>query len=57
MLVPQNKKIVICCKKEVIASTCSLQYLGFIATRFFCCTNLLPPSLLQRLATTFLSLQ
>ena len=26
---------VICCNKEVIASTCLLQYLGFIATRFF----------------------
>ena len=25
----------------------------FIATRFFCCINLLPRSLLQRLATTF----
>ena len=28
---------VICCNKEVIASTCLLQYLGFIAMRFFCC--------------------
>ena len=43
--------------KEVIASTCLLQYLRFIATRFFCCINLLPQSLLQRLATTFSSLQ
>ena len=48
---------VICCNKEVIASTCLLQYLGFIASRFFCCINLLPRSLLQRLATTFLPLQ
>ena len=48
---------VICCNKEVIASTCPLQYLGFIATGFFCCINLLPRSLLQRLATTFSLLQ
>ena len=48
---------VICCNKEVIASTCLLQYLGFIATRFFCCINLLSRSLLQRLATIFPSLQ
>ena len=33
---------VICCNKEVIASTCLLQYLGFIAMRFFSCINLLP---------------
>ena len=48
---------VICCNKEVIASTCLLQYLGFIATILFGCINLWPRSLLQRLATTFSSLQ
>ena len=41
----------ICYCHKVIC--CSLQYLGFIAMRFFCCINLLPRSLLQRLATTF----
>ena len=48
---------VICCNKEVIASTCLFQYLRFIATRSFYCINLLPRSLLQRLATTFSLLQ
>ena len=46
---------VICCNKEVIASTYLLQYVEFIATRLFCCVNLLSWSLLQRLVTTFSS--
>ena len=43
---------IICCNKEVIASTCLLQYVEFIATRSLCCVDLLSRSLLQRLTMT-----
>ena len=48
---------IICYNKEVIASTCLLQYVEFIITRSLCCINLLLQSLLQRIATTFSTLQ
>ena len=43
---------IICCNKEVIASTYLLQYVELIATRSLCCVDLLPRSLLQRLTMT-----
>ena len=44
---------VICCNKEVIASTCLLQYVEFIATRSLCCVNLFASKFITTVCNNF----